>query len=221
MLAVSHLTTSVPTEWPLSPRPSRVTPRCNCSSKPPGVRTSSRVFAFVSAPADTFANTSFLARSYLRQQASTSVPWPLPLPPCFLHAFRILIHAALPSIVCRVLLSGGRTTRAPVYPPHPHATSPSQLVVQSPRRPGQTGRQSVGTQLDRLAHPHPAPPVTCRHCPLPPRLRPRPAIQPVTRQPPRGGECGPTMRTAMRIVTNMPCWLPLCVYVRVCACTLA
>ena len=201
MLAVSHLTTSVPTEWPLSPRPSRVTPRCNCSSKPPGVRTSSRVFAFVSAPADTFANTSFLARSYLRQQASTSVPWPLPLPPCLLHAFRILIHAALPSIVC---LSGGRTTRAPVYPPHPHATSPSQLVVQSPRRPGQTGRQSVGTQLDRLAHPHPAPPVTCRHCPLPPRLRPRPAI-PVTRQPPRGGECGPCVLpcvgTAMRIGT--------------------
>ena len=43
VLAVSHLTASIPsvsipTElWPLSPRPSRVTPRCNRSCKPPGV----------------------------------------------------------------------------------------------------------------------------------------------------------------------------------------
>ena len=34
-------------------RASRATPRCNRFSKPPASRTSSRVFAFVSAPVDT------------------------------------------------------------------------------------------------------------------------------------------------------------------------
>ena len=93
---------------------------------------SPRVFAFVSAPVDTFANTSFLPCTYLRQQASTSRSWPLLLPPYFLHAFRILIHATLPSIVrreassCRV--GGSRvlpyTHLTPVRPPRRSLSSP-------------------------------------------------------------------------------------------------
>ena len=78
----------------------------------------------------------------------TSVLAPfLSFPPCFLHPFHILIHAMmLPSIVRRVdrghvLVPDGWITRAPIYPPHPPATSPSQLADQPPRRPGQAGHQ--------------------------------------------------------------------------------
>ena len=53
MLAVCRATGSVPKEEPLSPRASRAIRHCNRSSGPPGARTGSRVFAFVSAPVDT------------------------------------------------------------------------------------------------------------------------------------------------------------------------
>ena len=53
MLAVCESTTSVPKEELLSPRASRATPRCDRSSRPPGARTGSRVFASMSAPLDT------------------------------------------------------------------------------------------------------------------------------------------------------------------------
>ena len=53
LLAVCEITSSVPREQPLSPRASRATRRCNCWSRPLGARTSSQVFAFLSAPADT------------------------------------------------------------------------------------------------------------------------------------------------------------------------
>ena len=53
MLAVSRKTDSALKEEPLSPRDSRATPRCNRWSRPLGTQTSPRVFAIVSAPADT------------------------------------------------------------------------------------------------------------------------------------------------------------------------
>ena len=98
----------------------------------------------------------FLARSYLRQLVSTpSALLPARLP----HS-----HPRDADLVRRVLLPSGRTSRAPIYPPHPRATCPSQLGVQLPRRPGQTGRQRRRGQqrqhlllarraTDRLAHP--------------------------------------------------------------------
>ena len=54
MLTVSRTTDSALKEEPLSPRDSRATPRCKSSSRPLGTQTSSRVFAFVSAPLDTW-----------------------------------------------------------------------------------------------------------------------------------------------------------------------
>ena len=51
--AVSRATSSVPKEEPRLQRASTATRRCNRSSKLPASRTSSRVFAFVSAPVDT------------------------------------------------------------------------------------------------------------------------------------------------------------------------
>jgi hypothetical protein len=53
LLAVCERTSSVPREQPLSPRASRATRRCNYWSRPLGARTSSQVFAFLSAPIDT------------------------------------------------------------------------------------------------------------------------------------------------------------------------
>ena len=57
VLAVCKATGSVPKQQLLSPRASRATSRCNRSSRPPGFRTSSRVFAFASAPIDKKAST--------------------------------------------------------------------------------------------------------------------------------------------------------------------
>ena len=51
--AVSKTTGSVPKEQLRLQRVSRATRRCNRSSKPLGARTSSQVFAFLSAPIDT------------------------------------------------------------------------------------------------------------------------------------------------------------------------
>ena len=83
-------------------------------------------------------------------------------------------------------------THAPVYPPHPLATSPSQLAGQQPRRPGQTGGQRRRGQrrqhslLARSRGPPGTPYSSPRDTPAsprpPPRLRPQPAI--LTRQPP-------------------------------------
>ena len=53
VLTVSRPSASTPREDSLSLRASRATPRCDPSSRPPGPRTGARVFAFVSAPADT------------------------------------------------------------------------------------------------------------------------------------------------------------------------
>jgi hypothetical protein len=64
----------------------------------------------------------------------TSFFAPFPsLPPCFLHPFCMDRG--------HVLVPDRWITRAPVYPPHPLATSPSQLGEQRPRRPGQAGHQ--------------------------------------------------------------------------------
>ena len=70
MFAVCGGTNSVPKQEPLSPRASRATPRCNPSSRPPCARTSSRVFAFVSAPVDipTFSPFHPAPRSQYRRQ---------------------------------------------------------------------------------------------------------------------------------------------------------
>ena len=93
VLAVSKATGSVPKEELLSLWASRATTRCNRSSRPPGARTSSRVFAFVSAPIDThsmpllavstgtrFRSTSSRARSRPRRSTYRARGSALPPP---------------------------------------------------------------------------------------------------------------------------------------------
>ena len=63
--AVFGTSSSVPKEQPRLQRVLRVTRRCNRSSKPPASRTSSRVFAFVSAPIDTHPFPGSLANNAL------------------------------------------------------------------------------------------------------------------------------------------------------------
>ena len=160
VLAVCKATGSVPKEELLSPRASRATLRCNRSSRPLGARTGSRMFAFVSAPADTFTNTfpfHSLARVPTRVKngstlvflcpfPNTFLPWSVELPALARKRTRPFpISHPRDAALCivrrgHVLLSDGWVTRAPA-PVSPSATSLSQLRGQRPRRRGQTGPQ--------------------------------------------------------------------------------
>jgi hypothetical protein len=172
----------------------------------------------MSAGADTFANTfplhvptrvrrgprpffrpfpsTFLAfglQNFMHSLASTHTPLLLP------HAHT---RCCLPSCAAwTAATSSCRTVGWRVLPrPHltPHATSPSQLEVQQPRRGGQEGRQrrrwqrrqhhllasGRGAPRHHLVYPH----QTCStrpRRPPPPRPRPQTATQPMPRPPPR------------------------------------
>ena len=156
----------------------------------------------MSAPADSHLRTlfPFLAPisehiSFLKGLWSPLPSCPFAFSPCFLHLSTTFYpRDADLGRGCgpHVLPSDGWITHAPVYPPHPLATSPSQLAGQQPRRPGQTcgqrrrGQRRQHSLLARSRGPPGTPYSSPRDTPAsprpPPRLRPQPAI--LTRQPP-------------------------------------